>query len=31
VWVNAHGFQDAKFILHEKIMVDLKNSGIISS
>ena len=28
VWVAAHGFNDAKFALQEKIMQDLKNSGI---
>jgi small conductance mechanosensitive channel len=31
VWVNAHGFEDSKFILQEKILNDLKNAGIISS
>lgn len=31
VWVNAHGFQDAKFLLQEKIMSDLKAAGIIAS
>ena len=29
VWVNAHGFEDAKLILVERIMNDLKNAGII--
>lgn len=31
VWVNAHGYEDAKFILHERIMNDLKNAGILPS
>ncbi|HKO79294.1 MAG TPA: mechanosensitive ion channel family protein [Chitinophagaceae bacterium] len=30
VWVNAHGFEDAKFILYERIMNDLKNAEIIA-
>ena len=29
VWVNAHGFEDEKLILLERIMNDLKNAGII--
>jgi small conductance mechanosensitive channel len=29
VWVNAHGFEDAKFILQERIMNDLKNAGVL--
>jgi small conductance mechanosensitive channel len=31
LWVNAHGFQDTKFIVQEKIMQDLKQSGIIGT
>ncbi len=29
VWVNAHGYQDSKFILQEKIMNDLKMAGVL--
>lgn len=29
VWVNAHGYQDSKFILQEKIMNDLKMAGFL--
>jgi small conductance mechanosensitive channel len=28
VWVEAHSFQDSKFILQEKIMNDLKKEGV---
>jgi small conductance mechanosensitive channel len=31
VWVNAHGFQDAKYILQEKLLSELKAAGIILS
>ncbi|MEP7377079.1 MAG: mechanosensitive ion channel domain-containing protein [Chitinophagaceae bacterium] len=31
VWVEAHGFQDSKFVVQEKIMNDLKNGGIFQS
>ncbi|RYG31167.1 MAG: mechanosensitive ion channel, partial [Chitinophagaceae bacterium] len=30
VWVNAHGFQDARYILQERIMTDLRSSGVIA-
>jgi small conductance mechanosensitive channel len=29
IWVKAHGFQDTKLILNEKILSGLKNGGII--
>ncbi|MXV49435.1 mechanosensitive ion channel [Pedobacter sp. HMF7647] len=28
VWVNAHGFQDSKLAIQEKLMNDLKSAGI---
>jgi small conductance mechanosensitive channel len=28
VWVNAHGFQDSKLIIQEKILQDIKDVGI---
>jgi small conductance mechanosensitive channel len=28
VWVEAHGFQDSKFMLQEKIINDLKKAGV---
>jgi small conductance mechanosensitive channel len=28
VWINAHGFQDAKQVLQESILQDVKDSGI---
>lgn len=28
VWVNAHGFQDTKLIVQEKILQNIKDSGI---
>jgi small conductance mechanosensitive channel len=31
VWVEAHGFQDTKFILQEKIINDLQKAGVFSA
>lgn len=28
VWVNAHGFQDSKLIIQERILQDIKDAGI---
>ena len=31
VWVDAHGYQDTRFLLQEKIMNDLKTAGVIAA
>lgn len=28
VWVNAHGFEDTKLIIQEKLLEDIKNAGV---
>jgi small conductance mechanosensitive channel len=28
VWTNAHGFNDTKFLFHEKLMADLKKANV---
>ena len=29
-WIPAHGFEDGKLLINEKLMVDLKNAGLLN-
>jgi small conductance mechanosensitive channel len=30
-WIPAHGFEDGRLLINEKLMVDLKNAGLLGS